>query len=127
MRRDLPSPPEDDPVLNLWDSLTPPVVIETIDPRPGSIQEAFDAFHRDNYWVYEALRRLALDLVGRGRTKIGMKMLFEVVRWSYQRSTTDDSSPFLINNNFTSRYARLLMDQEPALAGVFDLRALKVA
>lgn len=127
MRRDLPSPPEPDPVPTLWDSLTPPVVIESLDPRPGSIQEAFDAFHEANPWVYEALRRLALDLVARGRTKIGIKMLTEVVRWQFQRSTADESSPFLINNNFTSRYARLLMDREPALAAVFEVRGLKAA
>lgn len=127
MRRDLPSPPEPDPVPTLWDSIEPPPVVESIDPSPGSIQEAFDAFHRDNRWVYDALRKLALDLVGRGRTKIGMKMLFEVVRWQYQRSTTDESSPFMINNNFTSRYARLLMDSEPALAGIFEVREIRAA
>lgn len=127
MRRDLPSRPQPDPVANLWDSLEPPVVIESIDPPPGSIQEAFERFHADNRWVYDALRALALDLVDRGRTKVGIGMCFEVLRWQHTRSTSDPTSEFKLNNNLRSRYARLLMDNEPALAGVFDVRELKAA
>ena len=34
--------------------------------------------------------------------------------------TTDPE--YKINNNFTAFYARLIMAQEPDLAGIFDLR-----
>ncbi len=87
-----------------------------------SIQEKFEAFHRNNPWVYQALRELTADLVQRGVRKIGMKMLFEVLRWQVARTTTD--TDFKLNNIYTSRYARLLDAEFP---GVFELRELKAA
>lgn len=86
-----------------------------------SIDERFAAFHEMNPHVYDELRRLALDLVHRGHRRIGMKMLFEVVRWS-QMSTTGDEDR--LNNNFHSRYARLLAAEEAELADAFEFRAL---
>lgn len=126
-RFDRPSPPPTDPPPNLWDTLEPPEVIPTAEPVPGSIQEAFEHFHAANPWVYEALRRLALDLVHRGRKKVGIGMLFEVLRWQHSRQTTDEHSDFKLNNNLRSRYARLLMENEEELAGVFEVRELKAA
>jgi hypothetical protein len=90
-----------------------------------SIQERFERFHQANPWVYESLRTLSLDLVGRGQTRIGIGMLFEVMRWHYARSTKDPSSDFRLNNDYRSRYSRLLMDNEPELAFVFETRVLR--
>lgn len=126
-RFDRPTPPPTDPPPNLWDSIDPPEVIPTVEPVPGSIQESFEQFHAANPWVYEALRRLSMELVERGRKKIGIGMLFEVLRWQHARTTVDATSEFKLNNNLRSRYARLLMDQEPDLAGVFEIRELKAA
>lgn len=128
-RFDRPTPPPTDPPPNLWDSLEPPEVVPAplADPVPGSIQESFEQFHRDNPWVYEALRRLAVDLVRRGRKKVGIGMLFEVLRWQHTRETVDPNSEFKLNNNLRSRYARLLMDNEAELAGAFEVRELKAA
>lgn len=92
-----------------------------------TIQQQFELFHEANPWVYEALRRLALDLVRRGRGRIGVKMLFEVLRWHYWRSTLDATSDFKLNNNYHSRYARMLMAHEPLLADAFETRELKAA
>lgn len=128
-RFDRPSQPPADPPPNLWDSLEPPTVVPVPveAPVPGSIQEAFEKFHAANPFVYEALRRLALELVERGRKKIGIGMLTEVVRWEYARQTSDASSDFKINNNYRSRYARLLMENVEELEGVFEVRELKAA
>lgn len=93
-------------------------------PLDGSkLDQAFAEFHRDNPHVYDALVRLSRQAVGVGRTRVGMKMLFEVLRWEHFIQTTDPD--FKLNNNYTSRYARLIMDQEPDLAGIFDLRTLR--
>ena len=90
--------------------------------RGATLAEQFAAFHDANPHVYGALRRLALGMVRRGRRRIGMKMLFEVLRWQYAMSTTDAGSEFKLNNNYTSFYARLLAENEAELAGVFELR-----
>lgn len=94
-------------------------------PAAGSIQEQFEEFHRRNPWVYDTLVELARDLVARGRTRVGIGMLFEVVRWTYYRQTDDAQSEFRLNNNYRSRYARLIMARERDLDGVFELRELR--
>lgn len=88
-----------------------------------TIEERFAAFHQANPNVYAALCRLARHAVGRGRKRVGMKMIFEVARWEVFLATTDDSA-FKLNNNYTSRYARLIMNQEADLREVFETREL---
>lgn len=90
----------------------------------ATITERFHAFHDANPQVLGALEDLALDLVRRGRRRIGIGMLFEVVRWSALRT---DGEPYLLNNSYRSRYARLLADSHPDLADVFELRELTSA
>jgi hypothetical protein len=106
---------------NCW---TPPIIVQ---PTPGfvTIQDKFEEFHRLNPWVYWELVVLTRDLVQRGKRKIGIGMLFEVLRWQYIRSTIDPSSDFKLNNNYRSRYARLIEAQEPDLAGKFETRQLQ--
>lgn len=91
--------------------------------EPSSLDHRFAIFHSENPKVYEELCALARQAKSRGRKKIGMKMLFEVVRWNRFIETNDPE--FKLNNNHHSRYARLLMKQEPDLAGFFDLRELR--
>lgn len=95
--------------------------------RGLSIQESFQQFHERNGWVYSNFVAMARDLVAHGQTRFGMKMLGEVLRWSYYRATSDENSTFKINNSYLSRYARLIEAQEPDLVGVFETRQLKAA
>lgn len=93
--------------------------------RGQTIAEAFAEFHRANPWVYDTLVDLARDLVRRGRKRIGIGMLFEVLRWHYQRTTNDPASDFRLNNNYRSRYARIIAHQEPDLRRAFETRRLR--
>lgn len=93
-------------------------------PSTGGIEATFLAFHRANPWVYDALVRLARDLKKRGRHRQGIGMLFEVLRWQWFRTTIDPSSDFRLNNNYRSRYARLIMEREADLDDVFETRVL---
>lgn len=103
------------------------------DPRltpefePPTLQERFDAFHADNPWVYDRLRSLALDMVDKGHQHIGIGMLWEVLRWqtlTAAKVAVGHGQPKL-NNDYRSRYARLLMEREPRLANVFETRGLR--
>lgn len=91
---------------------------------PDTIQARFEEFDRANPWVYDRLVGMTRGLVERGRRKVGMKMLFEVLRWEYAMSTSDPASDFKLNNNYASRYARQIMDREPDLDEIFDTREL---
>ena len=81
----------------------------------------FHAFHRDHPEIYRELMQLVRQALLRGQKKIGIKMLWEVMRWNrFLRNET-----YELNNNYHSRYARLIMQKEPGLAGIFDTRELK--
>ena len=92
------------------------------DGEPLTIDEAFDRFHCDNPRVYRRLVALARKAAGRGARRLGMKMLFELLRWDHLLKTSGE--PFKLCNSYTSRYARLIMDREPDLAGIFETRSL---
>ena len=115
-----------DPTPTLFDDPTlfptPPVFVSV--PTSGGIEATFLDFHAANPWVYDALVSLARDLKHRGRHHQGIGMLFEVLRWQWYRTTIDPSSDFKLNNNYRSRYARLIMAREADLADVFETRVL---
>ncbi|WP_431881550.1 hypothetical protein [Micromonospora chalcea] len=85
------------------------------------IREQFEQFHEANPAVYKTLRWLAREWNRRtGGRKIGFPALYERARWELGLRT--DGSQFLLNNNFRPYYSRLLMAQEPDLAGMFEIR-----
>lgn len=88
-----------------------------------SIDEAFTLFHETNPHIYARLRDLAFQAKQSGARRIGIKALFERLRWDYMIRSRGDE--FKLNNNYHSRYARLLMEREPELAGLFELRNLR--
>lgn len=92
-------------------------------PPAGSIAADFAAFHEHNRWVYDALVTMAYRLRNSGHDRIGIGMLFEVLRWQWY-TTTSTLGDYKLNNNYRSRYARLIMECEPGLAGVFETRSL---
>jgi len=92
--------------------------------KTDEIQIAFLKFHEDNPHVYDMLVKLARQVKEAGRKRYGIECLFARLRWHYDfEAKTDDE--FKLNNNFTSRYARLLMEREKDLEGVFSLRELR--
>ena len=100
-----------------------PYPSEHIGPHPeATIREAFLRFHRENPHVYDELVKLAFRAKYRGVKKVGIGMLFEVLRWGHALRTGGDD--FRLNNNYRSYYARLIMSREPMLLGFFELRKL---
>jgi hypothetical protein len=97
--------------------------------RPPSSQESrlereFREFHAANPNVYQLLVKLARDAVGAGKRRIGIGMLWEVMRWHFWLAVQGDDE-FKLNNNHRSRYARLIMESETDLQGMFETRVLR--
>ena len=87
-----------------------------------NIQERFQKFDGDNPHIYAELVALTRQAYERGRKKIGMKMLFEILRWNRLINTT--GKDFKLSNDFTSRYSRKIMSEYPELDGMFDIKEL---
>ena len=95
---------------------------EPVMPHEATLLERAQAFHEANPHVYREFRRLAFILFERGHKHFAAKLLVEQMRWTWLMRTVD-ASGFKLNNNHTAFYARLLMENEPELAGVFTMRA----
>lgn len=93
-------------------------------PSRMTLDERFDAFHRDNPAVYEQLAAQARSAKSKGHSSYSIKTLMELVRWHHTVEIETDE-PFKLNNSYASRYARLLMDQEADLADFFETRTLQ--
>lgn len=94
--------------------------------RKRDLDAEFFDFHVENPRVYELLVRFAREAMRAGKTKVGINMLYTRVRWDVWLETRDRASPELkLNDGYTSRYARLIMANEPDLAGFFEIRRLR--
>lgn len=89
--------------------------------RADRIQTEFQTFHAEHPEVYTQLVRLARTWQANGSAKLGIATLFEVLRWN-SHLNPDHTGGYKLNNNYRALYARLIMDQEPDLEGLFELR-----
>lgn len=94
--------------------------------KEDSIQSRFEQFCALNSWVLEALESLARSYQRRGWKHIGIGHLFEVVRYEHSRQT-NSADGFKLNNDFRSRYVRLIQQLRPELADLFETRELRAA
>jgi len=85
------------------------------------IELDFKQFHFEHPEVYEQLVRLARTWQANGTAKLGIATLFEVLRWN-SHLNPDKTGGYKLNNNYKALYARKIMDENPDLAGLFELR-----
>lgn len=100
-------------------SATPPLVSQR------SIDQRFRDFHAENPGVYDELVKMARQIQARGYTRIGIELIWSAYRWNRMMRSGPDEYGFKLNDHFRSRYARLIMVQEPDLANLFHIRTLR--
>ena len=85
----------------------------------SALEKKFLKYHAENPNVYDALVHLAREVRSRKPDRvIGIQMLFEVLRWNYYISV-NSTEEYKFPNEFAAGYSRLIMKQEPDLAGIF--------
>lgn len=102
------------------------MTVHTDTTATGRIEAAFEKFHAANPGVYVELRRLARQMIREGH-RFGIATIYEVARWEATLALRPGGSTLKLNNSYRAYYARMLMDREPDLAGIFKLRELGVA
>ena len=85
------------------------------------IELDFKQFHFEHPEVYTQLVKLARTWQDNGSAKLGIATLFEVLRWN-SHLNPDKTGGYKLNNNYRALYARLIMEQEPDLEGLFEIR-----
>lgn len=86
--------------------------------------ERFVRFHNANPWVYDRLVALASRLADAGHKRVGIAMLFEVLRYDWSVSTRDiNSDGFKLSNNYKTPYARLIASRKPELSELFLIKS----
>lgn len=90
------------------------------------IQVEFEAFHAKNPDVYRRLVTMARALKAKGHEHYSIDSLYSALRFEFDLQCTTLSA-YKLNNNYHSRYARLIMQREADLVGFFRLRALTAA
>lgn len=100
-----------------------PRFIGQVTARAGTTDDqAFLDFHQAHPEVLQQLVRLARKARDqKGQRKIGIRMLWEVLRW--ERLGLED--PIRLNDRWHSRYVRLICSTEPDLKSMFTTRSLK--
>lgn len=105
-------------------SWSPPERIESRreDPRKLTIAERFAAFHAANPHVFAEMLRLAREKLDAGAKRIGAKGLYEDCRESLRVRKLGE---YRLNNDFTAILSRMLVEAEPRLVGVIEMRRRK--
>lgn len=91
-----------------------------------TIQEHFEKYHKDNPHIYEALIKIGRELMAKGHTKFNLEICWDRLRWlTMFEAPKQDDPRYKLNDIYVSRYARLIMEQEPDFVGVFNTRKLR--
>ena len=91
-----------------------------------TLDERFAEYHAKNPAVFELFKKFAGMARDSGRTHFSAKAIMERVRWEICFASRDRRN-FKVNNNYTSRYARLLVSECPEFRGFFEMRELRAA
>jgi hypothetical protein len=89
----------------------------------NSIQARFERFHYGHPEVYEALVRTARALKVGGINQIGIAEMWENMRNT--KKIDWSAEEYKLSNDYRSRYARLIHEQEDDLRGFFRSRQLQ--
>lgn len=110
-----------------WDDAPEPQPAEgrgPEEPRKLTIDERFAAFKENHKDVLILFERFARELRAAGHTRLGSKLIWERIRYEKLTSAHGTEMPAL-DNNFTSRLTRWLVDKCPEFDGYFETRKLK--
>lgn len=87
------------------------------------IDAEFRAFDRSNPEVFHLYRELAEKIRSQGWTRYSSDAIMHRIRWHFQ--VEQGARDWKLNDHYTSRYARLLMDIDPTFRGFFETRKLR--
>lgn len=92
--------------------------------KATSISARFRKFHDANPNIFAAIIEYLEAARRGGQSAAGMKAIIEGLRWNRVKSAKVGEG-WKIPNDFTSRYARLVIERRPDLAEMLEIRELR--
>lgn len=90
-----------------------------------SLSNRWWSFHGRHPEVYVGLVHLARQARRRGMERLGISMIYEVLRWqTMMGAEVPHEEQFKLNNDYRAYYARFIMETCPDLDGIFMKRAV---
>jgi hypothetical protein len=89
-----------------------------------NIDEKFFKYHEKNPHVFDLFYKYTMEVKAKGFDHYSTDAIMHRIRW-HRMIETDINERFKMNDNYTSRYARLLVEKYPELDGFFRNRQLK--
>lgn len=105
------------PLIALIDDDTRPIV-EVAIVRGDTKEQRFRTFHEANPHVYRQIVAISRNAVERGASRLSIKAIFEQLRARIETH----GALYRLDNSLTAYYARLVMEREPGLRGLFETR-----
>lgn len=90
-------------------------------------EERFQRLLREHPEVYELFRVRAWQLRNRGKRHISADSICHYLRDETPIDTRTGEDTYRINNDFSSRFARLLIAEEPSFSAYIETRRLRSA
>ncbi len=89
-----------------------------------ALDEKFFKYHKDNPHVLELLLMYTRQVKEAGFDTYSLNTIMNRVRW-HVNIETKDIEGYKMNNNYSSRYARLIVLEAPEFEGFFNNRELQ--
>jgi|SRR6185312_514459 len=98
-----------------------------------SIQNAFESFHKNNPEIFLMIVKEADRAIRAGKKKFSVKAICNYIRWNIFIETKEDTlfsvrgevKKFKLGDQYTSRYARLLIITYPHMKDFIETRDLR--
>ncbi len=90
----------------------------------AQMRKQFLEFHENNPHVLKRIIGMTHELKDEGHSKVGMQMIFEVLRWQAMLRTI--ANDYKLNNDYAAFYSRLIMETNPDLDGIYMIRKSKI-
>lgn len=93
-----------------------------VDDPNQPLASAWWDFHSQHPEVARELFKRARPLAQQGRKRLGISMLFEHLRYETYVGARPDEDVYHLNNNHRAYYALWMMEVDPSLDGLFEVR-----
>jgi hypothetical protein len=90
-------------------------------------EERFQVFNRHHPEVFAEFKRRALALRDRGKRHISADSICHYLRDETPIDVRTGQDIYKINNNWSSRFARLLLAEDPSFSAYIETRKLRSA